>query len=420
MPLELDYYYGSEADQYSFYRIPKLLFTDSRFKGVCVEAKVLYGLLLDRMGLSIRNGWLDAEGRVYIIFTISDVMATLGCGEQKAGKLMRELDCAKGIGLIERRRRGLGRPDLIYVKNFTTGMGAWAGMRGRQPNSHGCRGSADAVDNVDNVDKVDSQAGAGRAECPEPWGSLPQNHEKHGSRTMKTSTQEPWEPLPNDTDINNTGYSDTGLNDTCNSFSGLSNPSIHPEADREGRIGRMGWMPAGMESGAVDNGKGHRDDASRDSPGRMAGQCAGNGHAASSAAGMGHAASGQGSAGSCSVEKMDAYRCLIRENIGYDALVHDSPGDRERLDGLVELMAEVCSSSRGTVRINREEMCAESVKSRFLKLGMGHIQYVMHCMDKNTTPVSNIRAYTLSALFNAPVTMGQYYSSLVRHDMASG
>ena len=118
MPLELDYYYGNEAEQYSFYRIPKVLFTDSRFKGVSVEAKVLYGLLLDRMSLSVKNGWLDGEGRVYIIFTIADVMETLVCAEQKANRLLGELDCVKGAGLIERKRRGLGKPNVIYVKNF--------------------------------------------------------------------------------------------------------------------------------------------------------------------------------------------------------------------------------------------------------------------------------------------------------------
>lgn len=79
MPLQLDYYYGNEAEQYSFYRIPKALFTDPRFKGVSVEAKVLYGLLLDRMALSVKNNWLDPDGRVYIIYTIADVMGTLGC-----------------------------------------------------------------------------------------------------------------------------------------------------------------------------------------------------------------------------------------------------------------------------------------------------------------------------------------------------
>lgn len=114
--LNLDYY-GNEAEQYSFYRIPKALLTDPRYKGVSIEAKVLYGLLLDRMGLSVKNGWMDSERRVYIYFTQEDAMALMRCGKDKATKLFRELD-QDGIGLIERKKQGRGRPTQIYVKNF--------------------------------------------------------------------------------------------------------------------------------------------------------------------------------------------------------------------------------------------------------------------------------------------------------------
>ena len=111
-----DYFYGAEAEQFSFYRIPKVLFTEERFRSVSAEAKVLYGLLLDRMSLSCKNGWLDRAGRVYIIFTIGEVMTALGCADQKAGKLLHELESK--CRLIERKRQGLGKPSLIYVKNF--------------------------------------------------------------------------------------------------------------------------------------------------------------------------------------------------------------------------------------------------------------------------------------------------------------
>ena len=120
------------------------------------------------------------------------------------------------------------------------------------------------------------------------------------------------------------------------------------------------------------------------------------------------------------IDRMDAYRELIKENIDYDYLLHDHPYDKERLDGFVELMAETCCSNRKSIRINQGDMSTEVVKSRFLKLDSGHIQYVMDCLDRNTTLVGNIRAYTLSALFNAPVTISQYYASLVSHDMAVG
>ena len=118
MAAELSYYYGYEAEQFSFYRIPKLLFTDSRFAGISTDAKLLYGILLDRMSLSMKNNWHDEQGRVYIIFTLEDIAETLGYKSEKAIKLFNELDTKKGVGLIERVRQGQGRASLIYVKNF--------------------------------------------------------------------------------------------------------------------------------------------------------------------------------------------------------------------------------------------------------------------------------------------------------------
>ena len=116
--LPLPYYYGYEAEQFSFYRIPKRLVEDDRFRGVSTDAKLLYGMLLDRMALSIKNGWLDEQGRVFIYYPADEIMSVLHCRSEKAAKLMAELDCKKGIGLIERVNHGQGRPTMIYVKNF--------------------------------------------------------------------------------------------------------------------------------------------------------------------------------------------------------------------------------------------------------------------------------------------------------------
>lgn len=312
MPLNLDYYYGNEAEQYSFYRIPKILFTDNRFKAVSVEAKVLYGLLLDRMALSIKNSWLDEDGRVFIIYTISDVMETLCCAEQKANKLLGELDSTKGVGLIERKRRGLGKPNVIYVKNFI------------------------------------------HKEEPGQTESQIKNCENHKSGDVKIAIQEMRKSQTNNTELNNTDFSDT-------------DPSFYP-AEPE--------PPVDKSSSAQ-----RRTDK---------------------------------------MDRMDTYRELIKENIDYDILLLDNPYDKERIDGFVELMTETVCSGRKTIRINQEDMPAEIVRSRLLKLDSEHIRYVMDCLNKNTTLVGNIRAYTLSALFNAPVTISQYYSSLVSHDMAQG
>ncbi len=349
MPLELDYYYGNEAEQYSFYRIPKVLFTDSRFRGVSVEAKVLYGLLLDRMSLSVKNGWMDGDGRGYIIFTIADVMETLVCAEQKANKLLCELDCVKGVGLIERKRRGLGKPNVIYVKNFirkphAPGQGAWPDP----PAGPALSGRELVPGKTGMPPDMPGQPGIMESQI--------QNCENHKSGNVKITGQELRKSQTNNTDLNKTEMSET-------------DPSINPRIQPYRRALAVGQK--GMD-------------------------------------------------GTGQAEWYSNYCELIRENISYGVLLERYPHDRERLDGFVELMAEICCSTRKTTRINQEDMCTEVVKSRFLKLDSSHIEYVMGCLDRNTTLVGNIRAYTLSALFNAPVTISQYYASLVSHDMARG
>lgn len=161
-----DYFYGGQADLFSFYRLPKALFVDTRFRGVSAEAQILYGLLLDRMSLSVKNGWLDSTGRVYIIFTTEEIMTSLYCADNKATKLMKELE---GCGLIERKRRGLGKPNLIYVKNFAS----------------------------------------------DPSEPRDQNRENNDSRAVKTATPE---PLKSRGIKNNQNYTD--LSDTDSFFSG--------------------------------------------------------------------------------------------------------------------------------------------------------------------------------------------------------
>ena len=114
--MTLDYFYGQAGELFSFFRIPKALFQEQRFQNLSTDAKTLYGILLDRMSLSVKNEWFDKKGRVFIIFTIEDVKRTLRCADNKATRLLRELE---GFGLIERKRRGQGKPCLVYVKNFS-------------------------------------------------------------------------------------------------------------------------------------------------------------------------------------------------------------------------------------------------------------------------------------------------------------
>lgn len=114
--ISFDYFHGCESEQFAFYRIPKVLFTNNYFKGLSSDAKVLYGLMLDRMALSVKNRWIDEQDRVYIIFTLEQVMEYMNCGKDKGVKIFAELDSEKGIGLIERVKHGLGKPAIIKPK----------------------------------------------------------------------------------------------------------------------------------------------------------------------------------------------------------------------------------------------------------------------------------------------------------------
>ena len=179
-----DYFYGAQADQFSFIRIPTVLFSQEQFKNISPEAKVLYGILLKRMDLSAKNGWFDEQGRVYIICTLEEIMETLNCGNQKAVKLMDELEGK--IGLIERKRQGLGKPNLIYVKNF-----------------------------ICPVDKVENSAPSHFLRC-----------ENHTSGDVKITHQE----------VRKSHGSNTDNNDTDNRYT--ENP-IYPGSDEEEMRARM-------------------------------------------------------------------------------------------------------------------------------------------------------------------------------------
>lgn len=113
--MEFDYYYGSQADQFSFIRIPRMLLTEDTFSSLTLQSKMVYSILLDRMSLSMKNGWFDEENRVYIIYQISEIQADLGFSKRKAMDYLSELE---EFGLVKKKKRGFGLPSIIYVKSF--------------------------------------------------------------------------------------------------------------------------------------------------------------------------------------------------------------------------------------------------------------------------------------------------------------
>ena len=324
MKLDLMYYYGNTAEQYSFYRIPKALFTDAHFQGVSMEAKLLYGLMLDRMGLSVRNGWLDSDGKVYIFFTLEDALAMLGYGKDKAVRLFKELD---DIGLIERRKQGQGRPTRIYVKNFIL------------PADSGEGTSVPAAE--EPLPQTSEKPKSALRDMPEVLTS-----EKPKSGLLENRSLDFGKTDTNKTDKNKTEMSNTETPST----------PLPPTAVRR-------------RSGTDRRGE------------------------------------------------VEAYRTIIRKNIDCDILLRDCGCDPNLLNGCVELMAEVCASSRETIRVNQEELPTEQVRSRLLKLDMTHIAYALDVLTHAAAPVGNVRGYLLSVLYNAPTVMEQYYDAQVNHDM---
>ena len=117
--MDFNYYYGNQADLFNFIRIPKVMLTDAVFSDLSLQAKVLYSVLLDRMALSRKNSWFDEENRVFIIYQIGEIQEDLGFTKRKAMDLLTELE---KFGLLEKKRRGHGLPNILYVKSFMSGL----------------------------------------------------------------------------------------------------------------------------------------------------------------------------------------------------------------------------------------------------------------------------------------------------------
>ena len=206
-PSGFEYFYGQQAESYTFYRIPKVMFTEERFKNLSCEAKVLYGLMLDRMSLSIRNGWLDDKNRVYIVYSIEEICSLIGCGSQKAVKLVHELETGRGIGLIEKHRGGMGEANVFYVKNFMLPIEGQTGE-----NSNGKEGitacqSAEKPDEIKCCENHNSSIV--NITNQELLKSQNKDCENHNSRVVENTNQELRKSQTNKTEKSETEKSET-------------------------------------------------------------------------------------------------------------------------------------------------------------------------------------------------------------------
>lgn len=305
--MSFEYFYGGQSESFSFYRIPRQLITGSEFRHLSTEAKLLYGLLLDRMGLSAQNGWYDDFGRVYIYYTVEEIMEDLCCGHGKAGKMLAELDTDKGIGLIERKKQGQGKPTMIYVKQFVDCSQREQCRRSRPP-------------------KMSSQ-------------------ENRKTELQTAENQRSGQPVSVAPDSRFSEAIYTDKNKTENSY---IDPSIALSGDGE------------MEETDIEE--------------------------------------------------------IVREQIDFPFLAEHYPYDDPEC--ILHLICDILSSGAKTFRIGNDTIPAAKVQDRFRKLTAEHIAYVLDCMKETTSKIWNIRGYLLTALYNAPLTIGPYYAAAVRHDFS--
>lgn len=327
--LELKYYYGKEAEQFTFYRLPKALISDPRFKNISNNAKLLYGLMLDRMSLSVRSGWFDDKNRVFIKYALRSIMEDLNCSKMTAVGLSKEL---QRIGLIDVEQRN-GLANIIYVKNFV---------------------SEDRSEGLDRSKNYTcKKVGHGRDD---------QSEKKTGIKARPVQSVDESDKMTG-TGIENRQGVVQNLDSSNNDFNNnsFSDKNLIIQSDQDDtNIQR------------AENNK---------------------------------------------LETI-AYMELIRENIDYEIIMNDKKRhDRDMYDELYELICDVVCVPRKNIRIAGDDYPYNLVKDKFLKLTSSHLQYVIGCMKNNTTKVTNIKAYLITALYNAPSTINHYYTAEVNHDM---
>ena len=369
--MQFRYYYGMEADQFNFIRIPKCVITDPLFSDLSITSKVLYGLLLDRMNLSMKNGWVDEENRVFIIYQVADLGTDLGISRKRAIDTLQELE---EFGLVEKKRRGLGMPSLLYIKSFMV----------EKDCSHTTEEIEEAIlagtsRSVENVTSENDENDTSRSNNIDTSGSTGREHHRSNQiDTSRSNVIDTSKSNENDTSRGNsfdtsgstnferpkvtesTPQSNTNINNTKVNYT-KSNPISSDE--------EMYSRPLML----IDE----RDE----------------------------------------IDETTLYRMLIEETIDYNVLMERYPADREAIEGIVDLLHETMLSKNDTMVVASNEYSTNFVKGKLMKLNMFHIEYVLDCLSKNKTKVNNIKQYVLAALFNAPSTMNSYFTATVNHDL---
>ena len=420
--LKFDYYYGVQSEQFSFYRIPRLLIKDQHFKGLSSDAKLLYGLMLDRMALSMKNHWLDNENRAYIIYSIDNVMEDLNCSKPTCVKIMKELST---FGLIERERKGLGKPDIIYVKNFVIQEENKSVETEAGHEEQKCGSVENKSSNNDGEIGEDQEYFAEGQFFPEdPYLSDPQEN----SMTAESKENE----LPEVKKLNFWNQSRTSVAERKNGFHEENTTNLGAYSVNKGNI-----SPRGKESelpevkklnfcnskNLTSGGKEHLPlEVKNLAPNYNNNNYNNQSYNYINQSYQSNLSSQKDEFDGTKeeIDKNTTYIEQIKKNLDYEFyMTNDKCNDKALLKELFDIICEVVCVKRKMIKVGGVAYPYEYVRSKFLELTSSHVWYIIDCMKETTTRIVNIKAYLLAALFNAPSTIDHYYQQKVQHDLHS-
>lgn len=418
--MEFNYYYGTQADQFSFIKIPKVMITDPMFSKLSLPAKVLYGILLDRMSLSMKNRWFDSKNRVYIIYQIADIQEDMGISKNKAIDLLRSLE---EFGLIEKKRRGLGMPSLLYVKSFLVEKDCSA-LDGEQSTvtDNGTTGGHNSTT-------------SGRTKKQSFSGGKSENTRSVENQTLEseilTGEIEVFDKESKECEVfKNNNKEKKNINNACTcpkNFEGKTLRSIKSETSRspESETSRSSETETlrSIESQTLRSPKSETTRSTKTETSRsletgvLINKTNNSNTDSSESYPIQSNHTEQDEIGCENFNKeYQHYKAVVCENIDYNTLLVNHTYDRKLIEGIVDLILEMVMCQNEKIVIASNIFPRQVVKSRFLKLDYTHIEYVLHGIHANTTKVKNIKKYLLAALFNAPSTIDGYYRAEVNHD----
>ena len=359
MEFKSDYYYGNEGSQYTFYRIPKILFTEPKFKGISNDARVLYGLMLDRMGLSVKNEWRDDNNRIYIYFTLDDIQNYMNCGHTKGGKIISELE---NINLIERVRQGQGKPARIYIKKFFTVEDSNC-EESNNDFSENCENSNSDFSKQENESTVNE-----KSRLPQN-GSLDyrkmevQISANEKSRLPQNGSLDYRKTAANNNKYNNTEFSNNeSVSKSMSCLFGNTENDCDTDCDYD--------IDSCCDSGITDN-----PETTQNAINTL----------------------------TDTYEKQKQIENYIKRQVNYARLISGGLAEKDEVDSLVFIITETLLSDLPAIRIGGEDKPASVVKSVLSKVDYGMIVYTIGKFKEQKHQIVRKKAYLLTCLYNARI-----------------